>query len=278
VKALNWFPGHMNKARREIRKAMKEVDFVIEVLDARIPFSSENPLVTELRGERPSLKILNKSDLADPEVTDAWVAHLERGAGVKAIPLHLEQVKRARGLIDLGVSALPAERNMSRPVTAMILGVPNVGKSTLINTLAGRTLARTGNVPALTRKQQRVYLNPQRILLDTPGFLWPRLHPPECGYRLAVTGAISEAVLDFVEIARFAAAFLLQDYPEALTSRYKLKALPADADAALEAIAARRGCLGRGGVVDLHKVAEILLRELRAGKLGRLSLERPPAA
>lgn len=274
--AINWFPGHMATAKKEIRKAMPDVDFILEVLDARIPFSSENPMVVALRGHKPCIKVLNKSDLADPQLTAAWLAHLERTPGVKARAIQSKQPGQARALLDLGRSLLPPDRTATRKILVMVLGVPNVGKSTVINALANRSIAKTGNKPAVTKEQQRIHNVGDFILLDTPGFLWPRLSPASCGYRLAILGSIADTVVDYQDIGTFAARFLLQAYPDALRDRYGLDALPGEPEGLLEAIAARRACVARGGVVDFQKVSELLVRELRQGLLGRISLESPP--
>jgi ribosome biogenesis GTPase A len=273
--AINWFPGHMHKARKDIKKSMKKVDLIIEILDARIPFSSQNPLVPGLRGIKPCLKVLNKSDLADPVVTDQWLTWLQQEQGVTAVALHRRQIPKAKGLLQLGRSLLPPERSKSRPVTAMILGIPNVGKSTIINILAGRAIAKTGNVPAVTKMQQRIELSHQFTLMDTPGFLWPKLDPPECGYRLAITGAIKDSIVEFEDIAMFAVRYFREAYPEQLQAHFKLKTLPEEPHELLEAIGARRGCLRRGGIVDMHRASEILLNDFQAGKIGRISLETP---
>lgn len=273
--AINWFPGHMHKARKEIAEVMPQVDIIIELLDARIPGSSENPLVPALRGERPCIKVLNKADLADPEATAIWVAQLEQTQGVTALPLSQQNPQEIRKLLAMCEAALP-ERNLDkRNVRAMILGVPNVGKSTLINTLAGRVIARTGNEAGITKAQQRIKLSNDMVLLDTPGFLWPKLNPPDCGYRLAVTGAIKDTVFDYVDIAMFAAGYLAKTYPQSLQVRYGLQELPETDVEILEAIAAQRGCMRKGGMVDLQKVAVLFITELRAGLLGRFTLETP---
>lgn len=273
--SINWFPGHMATAAREIRKAMPTVDFVIEVLDARLPFSTENPLVDELRGDKPYLKVLSKADLADPEVTSAWLAQLEARPGVRAFAHSKDQTDLPRRLLALGRSMLPPERNASRDVVVMILGIPNVGKSTLINMLAGRNLADTGNKPAVTKRQQSIPIAGKYTLLDTPGFLWPKLSPPDCGYRLAVSGAIGAAAYDFEDVGPFAVRYLRDHYPDALKTRYNLTDLPADETEILHAIAARRGCVRAGGVIDMQKVCEVVIQDFRRGSLGRVSLETP---
>ncbi|WP_062268239.1 ribosome biogenesis GTPase YlqF [Endozoicomonas arenosclerae] len=272
--AINWFPGHMHKARKEIKKVVPEVDLIIEVLDARLPFSSGNPLVPSLRDKTPYIKVLNKSDLADPAVTERWIREMEKEEGVKAIALTQSQPEKVRSVLKLAESMV--ERNLDiKGMRAMILGIPNVGKSTMINTLANRIIAKTGNVPAVTKQQQRIKLPNGMILLDTPGFLWPKLEPEACGYRLAISGAIKDAVLEYEDIALFAAEYFLKAYPEALKQRFQLSELPATDIELMDAIAARRNCMRRGGIADLHKVSEILLNEFRSGGLGRISLETP---
>ena len=273
---INWFPGHMNKARRLIGETMSNVSLVIEVLDARLPYSSENPLVPKLRGETPCIKVLNKSDLADPAVTTQWVAWLERERGVRALPLSLGEIGRARSIVNIGRDLLGTKRwTRTGGVHAMILGIPNVGKSTLINTLAGRKVAKTANKPAVTQHQQRVRINQHLTLLDTPGFLWPRLHPAERGYRLAASGAIKDAVLDIEDVAYWLLDPLRRRYPDALQARFGLSSLPEDREELFEAIARKRGVQGRGGHIDRYRVSEIILREFRGGKIGRISLESP---
>ncbi len=252
---------------------MPDVDLVIEVLDARIPFSSENPLVSELRGQTKCIKILNKSDLADRTVTAEWLRALSATAGVTAIAHHVREPKFLPVLSTLARDLVGTVRN--RPVLAMILGIPNVGKSTVINTIAARTIAKTGNKPAVTKLQQRITVSRELVLLDTPGFLWPKLSPEACGYRLAVTGAISDRAFDFQDIAAFAARFLLSRYPERLTELYGAKCLVANPDDLVDAVGRARGFLGKGSVVDLQRAAERLIHDLRDGKLGPLSLERP---
>lgn len=265
----------MHKAKKEIREVIPKMDLIIEVLDARLPFSSENPMVASLRRNTPSIKILNKSDLADPLVTRQWVDHINRTSGMQAIAVSLKQPDKIRRILEMAPAMVP-ERNLEvRPLKAIILGIPNVGKSTTINILANRTVAKTGNEPAVTKQQQRIKLANNIILLDTPGFLWPRLDPEECGYRLAISGAIKNTVIEFEDVAMYLAEFLLAHYPEALCQRYQLKALPETGIELFDLIGQRRGCMRRGGIADTHKVAEILINEFRDGQLGRITLETP---
>jgi len=273
--AINWFPGHMHKARKEIKQVMPQMDLIIEVLDARIPYSSENPLVPSLRGNTPLIRVLNKRDLADPAITEQWQAWLEKERGVRTITLTHNQRGEALGILKLAEEMTPDHDRQKSALRVMILGIPNVGKSTIINTLAGRPAAKTGNEPAVTRAQQAIKLPDNVLLYDTPGFLWPRLSPEACGYRLAVTGAIRSSVLDFEDVALFEAEYLLEAYPDLVMARYGFDQLPANGLALMDAIAGKRRFFGRGGIPDLHKVSEVLLNEFRAGTLGRISLETP---
>lgn len=270
---IHWFPGHMATARDEIRKAMPGVDLVIEVLDARIPFSSENPLVAELRGQKPGIRILNKSDLAEPAVTAEWLVALAAAPGLRAIAHHTRQPGLARTIGALARSL--ARPSKPRPIVAMIVGVPNVGKSTVINTLAGRSITKTANRPAITQMQQRVQVGTDLVLVDTPGFLWPKLTPEVCAMRLAVTGAISDRVVDYGELAAFAIEFLAGRRPRAIGAFYGIEAAPVEALALLEAVARRRGFVTGGGAPDLPRAAERIILDLRDGRFGPISLESP---
>ncbi len=273
--AVNWYPGHMHKARKEMKKAMPQVDLIIEVMDARLPYSSENPAVAELRRQKPCIKILNKADLADPQVTGAWIDFFEQEKGVKAIAMSVNQKGQVRSLPAL-CKQLGPQRNLAvSPIRVMIMGIPNVGKSTLINALVGKPVAKVGNEPAVTKKQQRITLGDGIVLSDTPGFLWPRFEDQNSGYRLAVTGAIKNTAIQYEDIALYAADFLLRAYPDRLLQRYKLGELPKDDIALLEAVGRKRGGLRPGGIIDMHKASEVLLHDLRAGALGRISMETP---
>lgn len=273
--AIHWYPGHMHKAQKQIKEILPQVDLLIEVLDARIPFSSENPAIAKLRGNKPCIKVLSKTDLADPELTQQWQDYLEQEKGVKTLAITTEEPSKMRSLIDLCTKMLPEKAASVKTIHTMIVGIPNVGKSTLINILAGKTIAKTGNEPAVTKGQQKIHLGNGIILLDTPGILWPKVDNPHSSYRLGVTGAIKDTAMEYEDIAFYAAEYLLHAYPEALKTRYELDDLPATEVELLDDIAARRGCLRGGGMADLHKVSEILINELRNGTLGQITLETP---
>lgn len=273
MERINWFPGHMHKARKEIAQLMDEVDIVIEVLDARLPRSSENPLVTSLRRGKPVLKILNKADLADPVITNAWLNEFNAQDSITAIELTSSDKKTIKSIPQICKDSAPARAQHDRPVRAMIMGIPNVGKSTLINALLGRRIAKVGNEPAVTKANKRYSVFQGMALSDTPGILWPKIEDQDSGYRLAVSGAIKDTAIDYDMVAVYGANFILQRYPERLIDRYKLKEIPELGEGLLDQIGRKRGCLRPGGVVDMHKAAEILMNEMRSGKLGRLSFE-----
>ncbi|MDL2193449.1 ribosome biogenesis GTPase YlqF [Shewanella algae] len=276
--AIQWYPGHMHKARKEIEEVMPQIDLVIEVLDARIPYSSENPMVAKLRQDKPCIKLLNKSDLADPETTNRWIEYLEQEQGVRAQAITTLQPAMVRKIPELCRKLVPVSEGALKDIRTMIMGIPNVGKSTIINTLAGRVIAKTGNEPAVTKAQQRINLKNGIVLSDTPGILWPKVDNEASGYRLAVTGAIKDTAMEYEDVALFAAAYFLHAYPEAMMERYKLTSLPATDIELLEEIGRRRGALRSGGHIDLHKASELLLHEFRSGKIGQLSLETPEMA
>ena len=273
--SIQWYPGHMYKAGKEIKKSLPAIDLIIEILDARIPFSSENPMLKNIRGSKPCIKILNKCDLADPEITLQWQKWLDKKQGVKTLSVDKTQSEKIKQIPALCHKLLPGKKTGTKGIRAMIMGIPNVGKSTLINTLAGRTIAKTGNEPAITRAQQRIEINKNLVLFDTPGMLWPKVENKNSGYRLAVTGAIRDTAIEHSDIAFFAAEYLLQTYPENLQFRYQLESLPENELALLEIIGKKRGCLRAGGEVDLDKVSRLFLNDIRQGELGKTSYETP---
>jgi ribosome biogenesis GTPase A len=273
---IQWYPGHMNKARRLIAEAMPSHDVVIEVLDARMPRASENPVVRELRGSKPCVKVLAKADLADPDVTRLWLQHLDDpGQSVRAIAISQSRGAETRARVAEVCGELAKPTRGRTTARAMIVGIPNVGKSTLINTLAHRAVAKVGDEPAVTKAVQIVTLQNGMTLSDNPGILWPRIEDQGDTMRLGFGGAFPDVTLDFENVALFGGALLLERYPRLLAQRYKLTAMPPDADALLVDIGRRRGCLRAGGVVDRHKAADILIHDFRSGVLGRISLERP---
>jgi len=273
---IDWYPGHMKKSREQIIKKLPTIDVVIEVLDARLPVSSANPLLTKLRGAKPCIKVLNKSDLADPAVTGEWVRFFEKQQGVRALPLQAKEHRDAARLLKLCRTLKPGRGGKGeRYLQVMVVGIPNVGKSTLINTLTGKKVARVGDKPAVTTCPQQIDLHNGILLSDTPGLLWPMLEDQHGACRLAASGAIGENAFDTTEVALATLGYLSDRYPDLLLKRYNLPELPASPTALLAEIGRRRGCLVSGGEIDRHRAAELFLRELRAGLLGGISLERP---
>ncbi|NMP32816.1 ribosome biogenesis GTPase YlqF [Thalassotalea sp. M1531] len=273
--AINWFPGHMHKAQKEIKEILPTIDVVIEVCDARLPFSSENPMITEIRGDKPLIKILNKSDLADAQLTKVWLEYLDAQHNVKAIALTTESPSIAKQIPTLIKKLVPHKDQEGKQINAVIMGIPNVGKSTLLNTLVGKAKAKVGNEPAVTKGQQRIRLEDGLYLYDTPGMLWPKIVNENSGYRLAVTSAVKDTAFDHDEIACFAAEYLLEAYPDRLKERYKLEELPVTEVELIEAIGRKRGCVKSGGYVDFHKASAILINEIRDKTLGPLTFESP---
>ncbi|MFK7767408.1 MAG: ribosome biogenesis GTPase YlqF [Mariniblastus sp.] len=276
---IQWFPGHMHKARVQMKETLPKVDLVIEVLDARIPFSSENPMLEEIRGDKPCLKILNKADLADPELTKVWLKHLELKGGIKARATTTEDRKSIRQLTDVVVRMLP-HKGEGKTITTMIAGIPNVGKSTIINILANKKVAKTGNEPAVTKGQQQIHIGNGVTLLDTPGVLWPNVENIGSGYRLATIGSIKETAMDYADAAFFTAEFMLEQYRDRLKDRYNVDLTPEGNPIStptefIEALGRKRGCLGKAGIVDIDRASKIFVTELRSGKLGPLTLETP---
>lgn len=272
---IQWYPGHMHKAAQQIRETLNTVDMFLELLDARIPFSSENPMLASLRADKPCLKVMTKADLADARKTKRWQNWFATNHGVRALALTTLQRQQIK-TITLACRDLFKGRDVVlKPITVMVIGIPNVGKSTIINVLANRSIAKTGNEAAITRQLQRIPLGNGIVLLDTPGVLWPNIESRNSGLRLAATGAIRDSAITHQDVAWFVAEFLLSDYPELVVKRYAYAVDRQDPMALLTHIGRLRGCLQSGAKVDLNRVAKIVLNELRDGTIGQITLETP---
>ena len=275
--AIQWFPGHMTSARKKAAETMAHVDVVIEVVDARLPAASTNPLVQELRlhRQRPCLKVLNKSDLADPRVTKAWIAYYDQQPGVKAVAISSKLAGEVARLPALCQTLAPHRNDNVKPLRMMIMGIPNVGKSTLMNALVKRKIAKVGDEPAVTKSQQAYQLSVRQTIIDTPGLMWPKIEHDSDGFMLAASHAIGRNAIIDEEVAVFLAALLQGRYPALLEARYGFKVGELDAVGVVEGVARRRGLLMRGGEADFEKASRVLLQDYRDGKLGRISLETP---
>ena len=278
---IQWYPGHMTKTRRQIEADLKQVDAICEILDARIPISSRNPDIDSICGNKPRIVILNRMDLADPEATKQWCAYF-RSKGIAAVATDCKSRKGISGFQPAVRSVLKekiernAAKGMNRPVRVMIVGIPNAGKSTLINQISGRKGAKAENRPGVTRGKQWVTVDPSLLLLDTPGILWPKFEDPNVGMMLAYTGAVKENVIDIEELACKLMELFNKRYPDVLRERYNVDP---SADLAgyelLELAGRKRGYLVSGGEINTERMAKVLLDEYRNGKLGHFTLEMP---
>lgn len=277
---IQWYPGHMTKARRMMEEDIKLIDLVIELVDARLPLSSRNPDIDNLAKNKARLILLNKADLADERANNQWTDYFKEkgffvvkldsrsGAGMKAINGVIQEAckekierDRKRGIIN-------------RPVRAMVVGIPNVGKSTFINSYAKKACAKTGNKPGVTKGKQWIKLNKNLELLDTPGILWPKFEDQQIGLKLAMAGSINDEILNIAELSVELIKFLVKEYPGTILDRYGVAEDLKELDI-LEQVGVKRGCLKKGNTIDIDKAADIIVDEFRAGKLGRISLERP---
>lgn len=277
LKNINWYPGHMKKTRELIEENLRLVDLVIEVVDARIPVSSRNPIIDDLIKDKPRVTALNKSDLADASASEEWIRQFKK-AGHEAIALECVRGGGVSGLLRLldGIQTeKDKERNRKRPLRMMIVGVPNVGKSSLINRLTGRKSAKTGDRPGVTKGKQWLSLPSGMQLLDTPGILWPKFEDPKAGLNLAFCGSIKDEVIDQADLALELIKVLGNEYPRELTARYKLDTLTGDPLADMEAVAVKRGFILPGKRIDYQRCARTLLDEFRSGRIGRITLEKP---
>ena len=275
--AINWFPGHMVAAQKKAADALAEADVVVEVLDARSPAASVNPMINAMRvaRQRPALKVLNKIDLADPAVTEAWLAWFNAQQGVRAIGLSCKQAGESSKVLPAARALAPHREGPLKRLRVMVMGVPNVGKSTLVNALLNRRVAAVGDEPAVTKAQKRYELTDGTWLIDTPGLMWPKIALPSDGLLLAANHLVGVNAYIDEEVATALAEILRLRYPQALGGRYGIDAGEVDAPGVLEAVAQRRGLRAKGGAVDYEKASVVLLNDYRSGALGRITLETP---
>lgn len=279
---IQWFPGHMAKARREVTEQLKLVDIVIELVDARLPESSRNPMIHDIIQQKPRLILMNKRDLADEKETLRWLRHYE-SIGEHAIAINAFETKALKSVTKEAERILSERREAKeakgiqrRAIRVMIVGVPNVGKSTLINRLAKRNIAKTGNTPGVTKGQQWIKVGSTLELLDTPGILWPKFEDEEIGYKLALTGAITDRILHMDNIAVYALQFLEERYPSRLQERYEIDTLSDDIAETFDAIGHLRKAYERGGEIDYEKVSNLIVQDVRSGQFGRLTFDIVP--
>ena len=275
--SIQWYPGHMTSARKKAAETMASIDVVIEVLDARLPEASTNPMVRELRlhRQRPCLKVLNKSDLADPVATKAWIDYYSRQEGVKAVAISSKNHGEVARIPALCQRLAPHRNDNIKQLRMMIMGIPNVGKSTLMNALVRRKIAKVGDEPAVTKSQQIHQISVRHSIVDTPGLMWPKIEHPSDGLMLAASHAVGRNAIIDEEVAVFLAGLLLDRYPALLSARYGFSVEGIDAVAVVEGVARRRALLMRGGEPDFEKASLVLLQDYRDGELGRISLETP---
>ena len=277
--AIQWFPGHMNRAKKDLQDLVTEIDIVIELLDARAPLSSCNPLIQNIIKHKRTIRILNKSDLADSDTNKIWLEYFSNQSNTTAILGDKENKKQREKIIRMCKELAPARgTSFEKPLRVMITGIPNVGKSTLINQLIGKKSAKTGDIPAVTKANQRLYLNDTFVIFDTPGMMWQKIRYPQIGYNLAICNSIGRNALDEELVALYLIEFLQNSpYQTEFAARYKLKPehLKLVPEKLLETLANKRGCMMAGGFIDRQKISEIVIQDFRAGKMGKISLETP---
>jgi len=276
---IQWFPGHMAKARREVTEKLKLVDIIFELIDARLPLSSRNPMIDEVLGQKTRLLILNKADMADDFQTKKWIRYFEE-RGQRAVAINSFEGKGLQSVTKAATELLAEkwERMRSRgikprAIRAMIVGIPNVGKSTLINRLAKKNLAKTGNTPGITKAQQWIKVEKELELLDTPGILWPKFEDQSVGYKLALTGAIKDTIINMEDLAVYGLRFLAEHYPKRMEERYKLTEVDEDLVETFDHIGKLRRVYAGGGEIDYDQVAQLIVRDIRAQHLGKLTFD-----
>ncbi len=275
--SIQWFPGHMVAAQKKAAETMEFTDVVIEVLDARAPAASQNPMVKELGAarQRAHLKILNKSDLADPKVTDQWIQYFNKLPKTKAIAISCKKANEPKKILTLCMALAPHRGTPLKPLRMMIMGVPNVGKSTLMNAILNKRIAKVGDEPAITKQQQRHQINDHMILVDTPGMMWPKIEYALDGYLLAANNNIGKNAYHEEDVAIQLGEILLRQYPELLKNRFEAKELTFDSVELLEFIARKKNFPLKNNLPDLEKAAIVLLNDYRQGYLGKISIESP---
>ncbi|MGY4112137.1 ribosome biogenesis GTPase YlqF [Aeribacillus pallidus] len=280
---IQWFPGHMAKARRQVVEKLKLIDIVYELVDARIPQSSRNPMIDDIIANKKRILILNKKDMADESITKEWIQYYKE-QGIASIAIDSQTGSGLKQIVQLSKELLEKEREKMkakgvkpRAIRALIVGIPNVGKSTLINRLAGRNIAKTGDRPGITKQQSWIKTGKELELLDTPGILWPKFEDEEVGLKLAATGAIKDEILNLQDVAAYAMRYLIKHYPDRLMDRYQIDNLPNENEIVdlFDHIGKKRGCLSAGGLIDYDKTAEVFIRDVRTLKLGKISFDRP---
>lgn len=275
--SIQWFPGHMNKAKKAIKELVSDIDIVIELLDARAPLDSQNPLIQSIIKDKRKIRILNKSDIADPKITAAWLKYFKSQSNTTAILGNMSDKSQRIKIMELCRKMVPERNSFEKPLRVMITGIPNVGKSTLINQLINKKSAKTGDIPAVTKANQCLTIADDFLVYDTPGMMWEKIERIETGYNLALCNSIGRNALDYEILANYLIDHLVRHYPNEIINRYKLKPndLTKKTDEILNIIGSKRGALRSGGIIDIEKASIVVVQDFRDGKIGLVSLEEP---